>query len=409
MAPDQDGGDGDGLFGAARDDAAAFAADDYEKVTGERLEQTLDISTWEPAHRLAEKLDQLTEDIFDAMKSEEAVKRRIREEVLPRLAAVPQAPPNAGFYSVEMADLRRVQEQVLFNGLTQAVDGTSVIFDTLPVRVVQIGVGMLNYHGDSGTWGHRIFRRDVRLQDGRLVEDAIAILERRAAEDDDNPQRNVTDMLRRGVMSFGERAVLAHKATAPWRMGHGNPLPWELLTGAGEPRLIGLSLPVLEDLLLNHQRWVFVPGTVKDRLLATIGEALWPLEYAIVQDFGAYLDKTLGGNYRGQPYLEMHHRLRSFKDEAAAKMVMGVFRVSPFAPAQVFYAHADHAHEAAMVAMADAVLIDARGFPMLLDMAERLCAGLFAAETLQRPAAAAYAQGMQHRPDAAGRPGPVRP
>jgi hypothetical protein len=42
--------------------------------------------------------------------------------------------------------------------------------------------------------------------------------------------------------------------------------------------------------------------------------------------------------------------------------------------------------------MADAMLVDHRGFPMLLDLADRLCVGLFGADTLVRPATAAYAR-----------------
>src|SRR6516164_7123507 len=261
------------------------------------------------------------------------------------------------------------------------------------IKMIQIGVALVNYCGDNGTWAHRIYRRDVRMRGGSLVEDAIAILERRRRDGDRKP--SVTELLRRAVMTFGERAVLTHKASAPWRMGHGNPLDYALLTGSGDHRIIGLALPVLRDLVLDHRQFVFVPSETKDELLLTIGNALLPLEYAIVKDFSDYLADVLAGHYRGEGFEEMRVRLEDFSAAAGPSLVMGVFRASAFAPAQIFYAHVEHAHEAALIAMADAMLVDHRGFPMLLDLADRLSVGLLGPETLVRPTTAAYAQAQQ--------------
>jgi hypothetical protein len=61
----------------------------------------------------------------------------------------------------------------------------------------------------------------------------------------------------------------------------------------------------------------------------------------------------------------------------------------------VFFAHGKRAHEAAHIAMADSILIDYRGFPMLLDIADHICGGLFPSEALVRPVTAAYA--VNHR------------
>jgi hypothetical protein len=364
--------------------------DDYERVTGETLQRTLDIESWDPAHRLAETYGRFEREVANAVQTEKLVRAEIREQVLPLLSRAPGAPRNAGHYGVTVPQLREVQNKVLFNGLTEAVDGTSVVFETLPVKMVQLGIGLVNYRGDSGTWGHRIYRRDVRMREGKLVEGAIAILERRSRSDENAP--SLTDLLRRAVMTFGERSVLTYKAQAPWRMGHGNPLAYELLTGSGDSRIISMALPVLRDLVLNHKKFVFVPSATKDELLLTVGNALFPLEYAIVKDFNDYLKNLLGGHYRGAGFDEARIQLEDFSMAAGSELVMGVFRASAFAPAQVFYAHVEHAHEAALIALADAMLVDYRGFPMLLDLADRLCAGLFGNEVLVRPAIAAFAQ-----------------
>ena len=65
-------------------------------------------------------------------------------------------------------------------------------------------------------------------------------------------------------------------------MGHGNIAPYELLTGSGNMALLAASLAVLRD-LVAYERFVFVPSSIKDRLLLTIGNALGPLEYAVIQ------------------------------------------------------------------------------------------------------------------------------
>ncbi|WP_156377769.1 hypothetical protein [Sphingopyxis sp. Root1497] len=191
-------------------------------------------------------------------------------------------------------------------------------------------------------------------------------------------------------MAHGELAVMARKADAPWRMGHGHPLPKELLTGAGMPELIELSVPLLRELLLDHRRFVYVPRGVKDRLIQSIGDALMPLEYAIIEDLDGYMHRVITeGHYGTGRYQRARSMLESFQADASGKLVIGAFRVSPYAQSQIFYAHADHASEAAIVAMADAVLVEARGFPMLLDLAGGICRELFPADAIFQSAAAA--------------------
>jgi hypothetical protein len=61
------------------------------------------------------------------------------------------------------------------------------------------------------------------------------------------------------------------------------------------------------------------------------------------------------------------------------------------APAQMFYAHVDHAHEAALIALADSVLQEHRGFPMLIDLADSLCSATFGADVFTASTQLAYA------------------
>jgi hypothetical protein len=51
-------------------------------------------------------------------------------------------------------------------------------------------------------------------------------------------------------------------------------------------------------------------------------------------------------------------------------------------PPYIFYAHAERAHEAALIALADSTMHEHRGFPMLLDLADLICRGTFGAQAL---------------------------
>src|SRR5205085_4983995 len=168
-----------------------------------------------------------------------------------------------------------------------------------------------------------------------------------------------------------------------WRMGHGNPLAYEILTGSGQAQLIALGVPVLARLVLEHKKFVFVPSDTEKEHYLTIGDALEPLEYAIIDDASADLTRILGGGYRGEDYRDALKRvLEPFCAEAGPAVVMGVYRASPLAPARMFYAHRDYAHEAARIVLADSIMQDHRGFPMLVDMADGICTTYFGAETL---------------------------
>ena len=84
---------------------------------------------------------------------------------------------------VSMRPRRRTSPSVhrglLFNGGVEACDGTIQIHETLPLTIYQIGVSLVSYRGDQGTWGQRLFRRDLR-QKGVEVEEMMEFLERRA-------------------------------------------------------------------------------------------------------------------------------------------------------------------------------------------------------------------------------------
>ena len=170
-------------------------------------------------------------------------------------------------------------------------------------------------------------------------------------------------------------------------MGHGNPITYELLTGAGILELMVAGTNVVRELVERYPKFVFVASEPRELALLTIGNALPPLHYAIIQTLA---DQLHGWFHQRRFAVEAGPELcwdgeqlpaaawiPRFIDRVAAKIVVGVFRASPVAPAHLFYAHQDHAHLAAHVALADSLFEEHRGFPLLIRLADHVCTAVF--------------------------------
>ncbi len=237
--------------------------------------------------------------------------------------------------------------------------------------------------------GHRLFRRDLRVSGTNPAEEMLQLLERREHRGGLNQpsQRDtLSELARRGIMAYAERAILLQRSTAPWRMGHGNPAPYELITGSGSLDLMIEATKVIRTLVEGHQKFVFVASEPSDRLLLTIGQALHPMEYAVVGTLKDAIDKTVeNGHYRMRTTVDTswdgttlnpEQWIKRFRDVVAPQIVVGVYRATPLAPAHV--------------ALADSVFQEHRGFPMLIDLADNVCRSVFGGDTLTGPVSNAY-------------------
>jgi hypothetical protein len=376
------------------DELTSIGGDEFRVAFGESLANTLDLHTWQPGENLANLYGRLEQEIEQAVEQENRIRERIRYEVFPRLSKRNGAPTGAGVFAASVAEIEKIHRGLLFNGQVEACDGTSVPFDTLPISIVQIGVCLVSYRGDQGSWVHRLYRRDLRVGGPDPVQEAVQLLDarqKRSGFDQDSKHDTISDLARRGIMSYAERAVLLKMAKSPWRMGHGSPTPYELLTGSGMKELLERSLDLLNE-LVDHKKFIFVPSSPNDRMLLTIGNALRPLEYAIVDTLEDSITRLVErGHYRGD-WAGLVGGVRDFARKQGPRVIKGTFRATALAPAQVFYAHIEHAHEAALIAMADSVLQDSRGFPMLIDLADTLCGATFGRETLTTSTQMAYAE-----------------
>jgi hypothetical protein len=376
----------------------------FSEGFGEDIYHTLDVDTWQTGEDLSAIYSRIEHEVREAVRQEEEHRRTIRRLVFPRLADYAGAPKGAGVYPLDRAYLERVHWGLLFNGGTEAADGTLLSHDSLPLTIFQIGVSLVSYQGHQGTWSHRLFRRDLRVSGGDPTQEAIKLLERREIRDALNhPGRRdaLSRLARLGIMSYAERAILLRCSKAAWRMGHGNPAPFELVTGSGSLDLMVESTRLIRELIEQHQKFVFVASEPRDRFLLTVGQALRPLEYAIVRslrdviywtvEHGVRRGRTTADTTWDGQRLTPEQWLLRFRDEVTSQVVVGVYRATRMAPPQVFYAHQDHADIAAHIAIADSVLQEHRGFPLLIDLADNVCRGVFGRDTLEGPVTTAYA------------------
>src|SRR5262249_25699834 len=140
------------------------------------------------------------------------------------------------------------------------------------------------------------------------VLDLLEKRQRRGGLNHDND--DLSELAQRGLMSYAERAVLANCSQAPWRMGHGNPAPLELV-GAKFTDLAIESIRVIRK-LIAHEKFVFVASEPVGRALLTIGQGLHPLEYAII---GRLPDRI--GDYL-EDWAPLHHPTVSTEWDGAA-------------------------------------------------------------------------------------------
>jgi hypothetical protein len=97
------------------------------------------------------------------------------------------------------------------------------------------------------------------------------------------------------------------------------------------------------------------------------------------------------GHYRGE-WEALLPRVKQFVSGVGPQIAVGLYRASDMAPAQLFYAHIEYAHEAALIALADSALQEHRGFPMLIDLADTVCRATFGTDSFTASAQLAYVE-----------------
>src|SRR5437870_11077740 len=81
---------------------------EYEASFGEDLERTLDVDTWATGLDWEGAIARLKTEIRSAVEREEALRRIVRDELLPRIGKAPGAPAEAGVYRATPEEIAKV-------------------------------------------------------------------------------------------------------------------------------------------------------------------------------------------------------------------------------------------------------------------------------------------------------------
>lgn len=394
--------------------------DEFRECFGEPLLGTLDLRSWRSGVDMVGEYARIQHEVEQAVAFEGVQERRVRDEVFPKVSHADGAPPEAGLYALALDDIATVHTGLLFNGSVACCDGTVQVHDTLALTVHQIGACLVSYSGNQGSWSTRLFRRDLRENRPDPIATMNDLLERRSRRAGLNqPDRRdgLSELAQRAVMSYAEVKVLLDHTDAVWRLGHGSPAPYQLLAGAGNPDMAIESIRVLRRLIADHKKFVYVASEAGDRGLLQFGQALRPLEFLILGTLQERLEDVVWNiSFSHKPTVDTHWDgvalsptkwVERFQKEVASQVLYGVYRASALAAPQVFYAHRDHFELAAAVAIADSVLLPDRGFPMLIDLADRACKSVYGGGSLRELVDAAYAKcgaGVRYGSERANRP-----
>jgi hypothetical protein len=356
---------------------------------------TLDLTNWTSGDRMHDLSVRLEREVEEAARNESDMGPKVLAVLETALKSAPDRSRESGVYSVTVSDIEGACKSVLFNGLVEACDGTRVMVSTLPVTVMQIGVCLASYSGDGdgGSIVQRLYRRDFAQKTGDAEAEVLDFLNKRARHNPAGPSEfgddgrivSISDMMCRALMMYGERAMLAERSTRPWRLGHGSPMPHEMIVGSGKKDMIWASLDVLTKLLLGHKKFAFVPSEINDLAVRTIANALHPLQYAVIRNSTDIIDGYVKNSSFERPHYKaagIFDAVQNFRNDVANKVVLCVYRASAFAPGGILYAHEDHVHEAALIVLADSALQEHRGFPNLIDVADRTCRGVFSSGSI---------------------------
>ena len=150
-----------------------ITAQDFRASFGEELLAALDVEAWQTGWDLGREYPRIQREIWEALRSETTVQRHTRAHLFPLLRE-----RGGGVYDARPEVIEAIHRGPLFQGGVEACDGTVAVHDTLPLTIYQIGVSLVSYRGDLGTWHQRLFRRDLRQQLPDPIAEITELLER---------------------------------------------------------------------------------------------------------------------------------------------------------------------------------------------------------------------------------------
>jgi hypothetical protein len=183
---------------------------------------------------------------------------------------------------------------------------------------------------------------------------------------------------------YKERQVLLDTPPGTFKLIQGTIFPYEMLVGSGKQFTMRTCLKLLGD-LIDDGNYATIVSHEADRDTILFGTALEAGEYIVVgtgtdllREFEdrAHYTTTPIAEYGGKSQKEL---FEEFRRRYGPKVVQGVLRAHRMSRPYIFYCNADRLEEAVHTLLADAANTGARGFPLLIDLADQYCSGAFRA------------------------------
>ena len=322
---------------------------------GPTFDEMVRISEWESMEDFLATADaRILGDVQEAVR----LRERLRDELL---SSAPEIQEQICRVSAERQEWALTQ---LFGGQVCAVDGTLSRSPSISGGRARIGVVATSYSGDRI---QRVLYVSYRQMCGPITSamDYFARLKK---------VNRASELLLRAVMAYAERA-LALQRPEVWRFVHGELLPFELWAALGRDRPLCSRLELAQRLIENKHIIAVIEGSQSVELL-NAGELLGPGEYLDARDLKAELAAYRRGRQadgRAAHFSAAEGaEFDAFTETFGPDVRVGIFKAG--FKTYVFQAHRDVFHDAAALIIADARCRPLRGFPLLIDYADHICA-----------------------------------
>ena len=334
------------------------------------IKEVLDSAPWQP---LEVHLNSLKERVDKSIAASHELREKYRQELLsnnPQLALKIKRPSQAAL---------KIAEEIFKTGIIAASDGTISPVPLLAGSKIQIGVVIVSNRGDIVDLVTRVFETEL-VPTVRNAREFFSNL---------RSTRSISNLLARAIMLFGERRLLLEQE-ANWRMLHGELIPYELRTGAGNPAQNLQPTFELINEYVKNKKFIAVSEASDDIDILNAAILLQPGEYIVIK----YLEDSLLTFLEGDPdtgqsaanFNTIHRGMfRQFITAVGPEVAIVLVKAGnkPF----LIECHKDLVEEAVAIFLTDSLwtrglptdgtAFTVRGFPFHIDLADQVARTLF--------------------------------
>jgi hypothetical protein len=340
--------------------------------------QIVDPSNWQTPGEYYQTMPAVTRRaVAKVVESDEQLRRELRNQYLPELLR------QGTIHCWERANRRYIdllQRKRLYSGQVVAADGTVDRYETLSLVSAQIAISRVGYQGTTGQFVCNIMHWGTELPRQTTAADIVQALRSRGQQ----LRETIPNLFLHALVTYKERQVLLDTPPGTFKLIQGPVFPHEMLTGSGRQFIMQTCLDLLGAMIDDGSYANIVSSDTHGELLA-LGMALDPGEYIVVDTgtdvlttflTGANYTNTSIPQYGGKSQIQV---FQEFLNRYGPRVVRGVLRAHRMSRPYVFYCNANRLEEAVHTLLADAANTGARGFPLLIDLADQYCSSAFRA------------------------------